>query len=275
MSIKSALSILLLLLALSTGPFNSCLADPPADLKASISRVNELVGARDYEAALPVSERAVAKFPQNYEARVQRGLVYMGLEEDEKAVVDFQWALHMKPKDHLVASDLASAYSSMNDQKSALKYVDISIANCPQQAGYLAACYDLKKEILRRMERYDEAEKALSKALRLDSGDPHWFLERLKLRLKISQWQGAIDDASHCLPVMPNFKEQILQMRAKAYVGMKRYSEAERDLNEALKLDPDELSLHKDRYLVYQLTGKKDLAEKEHKLIENLEKHDI
>ncbi len=68
------------------------------ELKALLNRVDMLSRRNDYEAAIPIANAAVAKFPNDYAAHVKRGLVNLYLEEEEKAITDFQWALKQKTR---------------------------------------------------------------------------------------------------------------------------------------------------------------------------------
>lgn len=65
-----------------------CLAQskPDADLTAALRKIVGLISRHDFDAAAPLAEAAVTRYPQSYEARVMRGDVYNGLEEDEKAL---------------------------------------------------------------------------------------------------------------------------------------------------------------------------------------------
>ena len=238
------------------------------ELKALLNKVDILSRRNDYEAAIPIADAAVAKFPNDYTAHVRRGLVNLYLEEEEKAIADFQWALKRKPDDWSVLESLSTAYSIIGKQDLALKYIDISIAK-RKTKGQEADGWMKRKDILKRMKRYKEAEEATTRGLNLGS-IPHWHLERMKLRVENANWPGVIEDANHIIALMPKHRERIVEARAKAYIGLKRYPEAERDLNELIKSAPGFEVYHRERLRLYTLEGKKDLAKKEEQIIKGL-----
>lgn len=258
---------LLLFLTLSISLNQPSYADVPrsAELRAMLSDVDRLSNNHDYDAALPVADAAVRKYPNDYLAHVKRGLVLMSLEEEGKAIADFEWALKQRPKDANVLEYMSTAYTFLGKQELALKYIDMSIANCATKFEK-ADGWMKRKDILKRMMRYKEAEESNTLALNVVPS-PHWFFERLKLRVENAHWQGAIEDANRVLPIMPKFKGAILEARAKSYIGLKRYAEAERDLKDIIKIKPFWRPYHQELVDLYKLRGKKDLAEKEEKVM--------
>lgn len=259
--------ILYLVLA-ATIPFCAARATPQSDpvLKDLLGQINRLLSKNDYERAAPIAEMAVSRFPQSYDARVARGRAYMGMEEDEKAISDFRWALKLRPKDPEVHAQLSRIYYVTKDYKPALKYVDLAILYAPTQPTY----YEEKSEIFRALGQWSDAEEAITKALQIVPEHAHWRLERMKMRIKEGKWNGAIEDGSFCVDRMPKFKIGILQMRAKAYSELKRYTQAEKDLKTAISMEPDDRLLHIDLRDLYQRESKNDMAEKESKFLKKL-----
>ena len=150
----------------------------------------------------------------------------------------------------------------------ALKYIDMSLAL--RSSEFLKADGLMKKkDVLKHLRRDLEAEECATKALKLVQ-QPHWYRERLKLRVQNSHWQGALEDVNRILPIMPKFKASNLQMRAKAYIGLKRYADAERDLDLLIKTAPYSREYHQDRLKLYKLEGKKDMVAKEEAAIKGL-----
>ncbi len=181
--------ILALLLALSASQIPLSYAEAPksAELQAMLNDIDRLSNNHDYDAALPIADTAVAKFPNDYSARVKRGQVYLALEEDGKAILDFEWALKQRPKDWLVLESMSTGYTFLGKQELALKYIDLSIAN--RATKYEKADgWMKKKDILKRMKRYKEAEESNTQALNVVPS-PHWYFERLKLRVENAHWQ--------------------------------------------------------------------------------------
>ncbi len=61
-----------------------------------------------------------------------------------------------------------------------------------------------------------------------------------------------------------------MEGRAKSYIGLKRYGEAERDLKDIIKTKPFWRPYHQELVNLYKLAGKKDLAEKEENVMNGL-----
>lgn len=250
---------------------NSCSADAPMtpELKGMLVRIDKLSQKHDYDSALPIAEAAVKRYPNSYEARVKRGMVYSFAEEEEKAIEDFKWALKQHPKDWIVADCLSTAYYHLSNSESALKYIDLAIALQTDDTSR-AVLYINKKDVLKQMKRYKEAEMAAAEAVkRIDS--PHFHLERMKLAAMNANWKVAISEGDKILPIMPKFRVKILQARAQAFIGLKRYPEAEKLLNDLIKESPDSRELLQDRIKLYTRLGQKALAEKDEKKIRELD----
>lgn len=231
------------------------------DLIRRLTQISELNKRNDYDRATPLADETVAKYPQSYEAHVWLGVCCHYMEEDEKAIAEFKWALARKPKDWNVLQYLALTYFRMEKNDLALKYINDSIAATKINAEK-AASYTNKRDILKHMKRNLEAEEAADMAVKLFPA-PHWILERMKLRLINGHWQGTIDDGNVVLARMPKFREKVLGARAKSYIGLKKFPEAERLLKQLIKEYSETRDHHLDLIRLYELTGKNDLALKE------------
>lgn len=243
-------------------------AEESPELRRMLNDIKRMSNIHDWERAAPVADAALKKYPNSYDVRVAHGLVYLGLEEEDKAIADFEWALKRNPKDWNVSNYLSDVYTQIGKDDLALKYIDMSIAarKIPIQRpdGYMK-----RKDILKHLKRYEEAEKSIDLALQ-DVDSPHWHFERLKLRIQNQHWQTAIDEANYCLVKLPQLRRRIIFLREQAYAGLKRFAAAERDLNELLTAAPRSKKFHQQKLRLLQLEGKKDLALKEQATINSL-----
>lgn len=240
-----------------------------AELARRLNEINELNKRNDYDRALPLAEETAAKFPQSYEAHVLRGVCSHYMEEEDKAISEFKWALARQPKDWSVLQFLGLTYFQIGKNELALKYIDESIVNAKRNSER-ASSYMHKREILKRMKRNIEAEQAADNAVKLFAA-PHWILERMKLRVLNGHWQGAIDDGNLVFEKMPKFKEKVFSARAKSLIGLKKYPQAEKVLKELIKEYPDSREHHQDLLHLYEVTGKTDLAFREKAMIKKLD----
>lgn len=270
--IKRLLTVLTLahlIVAVSQQQPSLAQSKPDGDLTAALRKIVGLINRHDFDAAAPLAEATVAHYPQSYEARVMRGNVYNGLEEDEKALRDYQWALKARPKDAAVLEAVAGIQFAQGKDNEALASINEAIKNSTVNSG-VNELLEFKRRILKHEHRYVEAEEVVDLMLSHVPNHPHWVRERLKLRIENKEWPGAIADATFCLPLMPQFKATLLQDRAKAYAALGQNEKAIQDLKEALRSDPGNRLMHVDLLEVYKRSGKKQLADDESKFLKRL-----
>lgn len=248
----------------------ACLAQnapaPNAELQQLIKTVKSYCHKKDFDSALPVANEAVSKFPASIEARVTRGNIHRELEEDDEALSDYNWVLKAQPDNVEALYGIARLYFIQDKQEAALTVVNkaIQAGKFKEPRTYLAQdCFELKKDILRHLGRYQEAIKMMTALLNVAIRHPHWTKDRLELCLKAGQWQQAVDDATFCLGKMPQFRKSLLKDRAVAYVGLKKYDLAKDDLQAAIRAEPGDRLLHLALADVYAKAGQPDLAKKE------------
>jgi len=264
----AASSIVALMLYVSPG---SSGAEPlqTAELKELLRRIDVLTDRNDFERAAPIVDFAVKKYPDSFDAHVRRGYVYVGLDEEEKGIEEYLWALKRRPKDTKLAHYLSNAYFKIDKLDLALKYIDQALANDVSETNR-AAYFMLKKDILKSARRYKEAQSANSEALKRFPA-PHWYLERLKLAAINGDWKTALSDSDFLLPRMPKFRTKIIQLRAQALVGLKRFADAEKILTGTITRTTDNRDLLMERSKLYAVLGKKDLAEKDLQTVRRLD----
>ncbi|MBX9952095.1 MAG: tetratricopeptide repeat protein [Candidatus Obscuribacterales bacterium] len=260
-----------LIFALNLLISHSSSAEPAqsAELKELLRRIDVLCDRNDFERAAPIADVAVKKFPDSYDAHLRRGYVYVGLDEEEKGIEDYFWALKRRPKDAKLAHNLSNAYFKLDKLDLALKYIDEALANDVSQANR-ASYFMLKRDILKSAHRYKEAQVANTEAVKRISV-PHWYLERLKLAGINGDWKTVLSDSERLLPIMPKFRSSIIRLRAQALIGSKRFAEAEKILTETIKITPDNRDLLMERSKLYAALGKKDLAEKDLQSVKRLD----
>jgi tetratricopeptide (TPR) repeat protein len=256
-------------LHLFTGP-PACLAQskpvPNAELQQLLKTLKNYSYKKDFDSALPIANEAVSKFPASIEARVARGNVHRELEEDDQALSDYNWVLKAQPENVEALYGTARLYFIQDKQEAALAVVNKAIQSgkFKEPRTYMAQdCFELKKDVLRHLGRYQEAIAVMTALLNVAIRHPHWTKDRLELCLKAGQWQQAIDDATFCLSKMPQFRKSLLKDRSIAYVGLKKYDLAQNDLQAAIKAEPGDRLLHLALADVYAKAGQPDLAKKE------------
>jgi tetratricopeptide (TPR) repeat protein len=116
---------------------------------------------------------------------------------------------------------------------SALANVNKAIQLTPNRAGY----YLLKAIILRDMDMSDQALPALDKAKTIAPTDWNVLYERAHLLSELGRPDEALPDAEAAVKLHPHSTTYLL--RAEVLGIQKKWVEAENDLDQAIKLNPD------------------------------------
>ncbi|XP_005393347.1 PREDICTED: tetratricopeptide repeat protein 21B [Chinchilla lanigera] len=88
------------------------------------------------------------------------GDAYMNIQEPEEAIIAYERALNLNPKDGTLASKIGKALVKTHNYSKAITYYEAALKN--GQQNYL--CYDLA-ELLLKLKLYEKAEKVLQHAL--------------------------------------------------------------------------------------------------------------
>lgn len=118
-------------------------------------------------------------------------------------------------------------------------------------------------------EKYDEASTHLEFAFRAANRDPvisNNLAFALTMREKPDH-RRAVELATQALELMPKHP-QVLETRARAFLGLKRYDEAVADLQFALPSAPDKKKIHKLLATAYERLGNSDMSVRHRELSE-------
>jgi tetratricopeptide (TPR) repeat protein len=178
----------------------------------------------DNEAAVISYTKALELDPSYYAAHINRGNVYIDLEEYQKALDDFNIAIQI--------SDQPNAYSGRGD-----------------------AYYGLKK--------YDKAIEDFNMALSLDPGKAHYYCMLSLSYFEIEEYQDSIDAAEISLEINPDCGGQkLVETTARSHYALKNYDQALVYINKALAMDDYDLG-HYYRGIIYQTLGNNQEAIKD------------
>lgn len=97
------------------------------------------------------------------------------------------------------------------------------------------------------------------------------YIDRITVCEHLQKWSKVVSDCTACLQVDPiDHRRHILRSRAAAYVGLRNYAKAKADLQEAVKLSPDDIKIHNDLVAVYKALGDKNGVAEEGEKIKSL-----
>ncbi len=142
-----------------------------------------------------------------------------------------------------------------NKHEEALRLYDRAIRAKPD----LAAAYAGRGHCHYNMGDMEKATQQFTKAVELEPTNAESWNMKAWILAKMGQNDQAIADATKSLELQPH--PNTFDTRAYAYMHQRKYDEALKDFNSALKLDPKFGDAHFHRSQLYAQTGKNDLAE--------------
>lgn len=175
----------------------------------------------DYIQAMEFLNKAIELHPTDPYAYANRGRVYFGLKEYNKAIGDYTRSIELHPKN-------ASTYSYRG-----LAYHDL--------------------------QEYEKAIQDYSKSLELYPKDGYVFFSRGFSYGKLKEYEKAIQDFNKAIELEPKFADAY-SFRGLAYIRIKEYEKAIQDYNQVIGLDPKDAIAYTNRGTAYYDLGKKERA---------------
>lgn len=117
-----------------------------------------------------------------------------------------------------------------------------------------ALVHGVRGAALYRLNRFAEADEALSEAIRRDPRNVHWWYDRAVSRTYQGKFESALSDAAQAIFMDPEYSFAYVA-RARAQSGLGRHSEAMADLNRAAELDPGLTDVYAERSALNWATG--------------------
>ena len=217
---------------------NRLIAETPGISEAYRLRANARRNLNDLAGALEDGDKAVALDPANARALGGRAIVKRLLKDTAGARADIDRALAIQPDYHQGYDSRALLRQEAGDLAGALGDASRAVALRPQTPGYLIRC-----AIIRRLLKdLAGAEQDLAKAIVLAPTDPAGYFQRGLLRLEQKRWNESIADNTRAIDLkLPN-AAGAYNNRGLAYKNSGMLTEARRDFEAALKLQPGDAS---------------------------------
>lgn len=215
-----------------------------------------------YQEGLTLLNRSIELDPKNSLSLYSRGALYEAMNKDKLALVDLHEAIEI---DHDWGEELgiwnayhtrAVIYQKLGQHSEALKDVEQAIRLQPDHAYYL----QLKGELLAELNDYNEALRAFEGSLsKIDASDStaktYVFYNRAKIYLKAGEYSQAIKDINQALSLSSD-RQEGLNLRGQIYFQQAKYPMAILDLTEAINKGINDPYAYYDRAMSYFLTGK-------------------
>jgi len=207
-------------------------------------------------------ERAIADFDQALHlnsklplAYNNRGATFRNLGQEQRAIADFDQALRLDP-------NLALAYSNRGLSCSKLGQYERAIADFDQALRLdpnLALAYSNRGLNYSRLGKEQQAIADFDRALRLDSTFIPAYVNRGNSYGQLGQYERALADYDQALRLDPN-DAQVYYNRANEYSRLGREQQALADYDQALRLDPRYAAAYSNRGLIYSRLGREQQA---------------
>jgi tetratricopeptide (TPR) repeat protein len=196
------------------------------------------------------------KFDQNNAVLYkERGDVYDGMGESDKAIADFNQALRLNPNYAVVYRDRAMVYSHKGEHDKAIADTSQAIKLEPDNANWYNArgtAYSYKGD-------YDRAITDYTQAIKLEPNNAGAYSNRGSAYNSKGNYDRAIADYSQAIRLDPN-DAVLYNNRGNAYYNKKDYDRAIADCTQAIKLDPNKAVAYNNRGFAYGRKGDYDRA---------------
>ncbi|HEY3801402.1 MAG TPA: HEAT repeat domain-containing protein [Kofleriaceae bacterium] len=229
----------------------------------TLGKLYEETGAQDK--AIAALKKAVAKAP--YELETQRRLIQL-LENsgrDDEALAQYEVVVRVAPGEARFQLELAERYWRRNDEKKALEVLARLEQRFPQDPSVLGAIADLYT-------RYNKEDLAITEYERLAKLEPDDISHLVTLGEQYYQ-KGDKTRA------MATWKRIIANNKAASYAklgevlaehGQSFYTEAEKNYQKAIELDPKNPELYKGRASLHEAKKENDKALDDWKIVLSL-----
>jgi tetratricopeptide (TPR) repeat protein len=198
--------------------------------------------------------RAIALDPQDVDAHVQLGNVWLQVEQPAEAVDAFRNALTLNVRDDGAHLGLVTAFGTLQryDEMAAAAraWSDISSTAEAYMAGGIAATH---------LDDYETAAAAFEQALALDAGnaDAHFNLGVAELALE--RYESAVQRFLRTTELNPQASGAYTNLGV-AYLALGQYDEALAAVEQAIRLEPESPGAHYNRGIAYVQAGRRTEA---------------
>jgi len=162
-----------------------------------------------YQDAVEEFDRAIALDPDNGDAigvflYKQRGLAYLNLGENEKAIADFDKSLGWEREQAVVFYNRGSAYYGLDLFDAALADFDQALAFQPSQ-NWAHFVYAMRGATYTHLARYEEALADANRAIELAQDASSGYFVRSVVYFKMGRLEMALADANKAIELDPRY----------------------------------------------------------------------
>lgn len=210
---------------------------------------------KEYPSAIAHFTQALQFTPTSTDLLVNRGIAYEGAQQPEEARKDFERALLLDPNHALAKHNLASLPATSAQNVAANQLLDEAIDDNPRLP------YPYAKRGFARFEKgqFKEALDDYNNAIRIDSSEADYFLNRGLIYEKLNQSANAYADYTKAIRLDEKFEKAWLN-RANLLTRLGRWQDAIEDYTVALTYQPDYSAAYYNRGIAYRRIKQNDKA---------------
>ncbi|OLZ43122.1 tetratricopeptide repeat protein [Amycolatopsis keratiniphila] len=209
----------------------------------------------EYRTALADFDRAIELAPDDAENHLQRGAVLSRLNENSAAMGSLSRAIELDPGNEWAHSWRALAHERSGDFPAALADIDVAVSANPG----LAFFHTSRGDILRYLDRHDDARAALDEGVRLGQDGGYALYRRARHRFLFGDLEGALSDTESALEAGHDERARALRADIRCRAG--EYEEAIRELRELVASDPEDSEYRESLGEALLFAGELDEAE--------------
>lgn len=213
---------------------------------------------KDENASLAVCEQAVSLKPKDYRLWNNLGTKVKNTEDQEAALTYFNKAILLAPSIPVVYYNRANTFVIMGQSAAALHDYDTALTLSPS-SRLLYEIYISRGDLYLSSSSLQKAQQDFMMAQKLFPGNPKTYVFLGKYEDQQKHREAAIDYYTKAF-ALGNQDPRVYVNRGLSYTELHKFSEAEHDMNQAIKLAPDQAWGYYGMGIVYRDKGQPEKA---------------
>ena len=203
----------------------------------------------NFQAAVQTFTDAINISPRNAEGYFGRGTAYNCLNENQKAVADFDKSIDIAPNFYAY-NNRGKANFELNNYSAALE--DFNKALQVNSQDFIA--YINRGKIYFALRRIEQGMEDFNKAVALQPNNFLPYVQRAAAFYALGNFNDALQDLNKSIKLNPNNYEAY-SYRAEVYCDLKNFKEALKNFNKAIDLNPNDGETFYLRGKCYEILG--------------------
>jgi tetratricopeptide (TPR) repeat protein len=228
----------------------------PKTFGALLDRGIMFAGNNEYEKAIADFTEAISLNHDFVIGYMYRGSIYSKMNDFDRAILDYNQAIKLNPNFANLYNGRGCVYKEMNDYSRAIADFTEAIRIEPR----LATVYGNRGDTYLSMDDYDRAIADLTEAVILEPKNGIAYAKRGAAYFYRKYYKRAVNDFTQAIRLYPNIDNQAYISRASSYFHMKEYDKAIEDFTYVINLEPNNAWAYYNRGILYYRVDNMDKA---------------